>query len=74
MFDLSGVTVAALVYCGGDDEPEYAVPTAKALRTKLRVLDGCDHAATFEAVNRLMGLAIPFLEGISSVEGAPQAS
>src|SRR5205814_7950707 len=46
-FDLERVSVPALVYCGGDDDPDDAVPTARALKTELRVVEGCDHAGAF---------------------------
>lgn len=65
-FDLSRVSAPALIYCGGNDVPEEAIPTAEALRTELRVVDGCDHLQTFAEADRVMAFAIPFLETISS--------
>lgn len=60
-FDLSRVSAPALVYCGGDDDPEEAVPTAQALTTELRVVEGCDHVGAFEQVGRVMPFALAFL-------------
>jgi pimeloyl-ACP methyl ester carboxylesterase len=65
-FDLGRVSVPALVYCGGDDGPEDAIPTARALHTELRVVEGCDHAGAFDAVDLVMRFAIPFLEAAAS--------
>jgi pimeloyl-ACP methyl ester carboxylesterase len=65
-FDLSRVSVPALVYCGGDDGPEEAEPTARALKTELRVVDGCDHVGAFEQVGRVMPFALAFVESAAS--------
>lgn len=63
--DLERITVPALIYCGEDDEPEDAVPTAEALNTEVNVVAGCDHAGTFYAADRVMAFAIPFLESVA---------
>ena len=65
-FDLSRVSAPALVYCGGDDDPEDAVPTAQALNTELHVLEGCDHLGAFEEVDSVMQLAAAFLKTAAS--------
>jgi pimeloyl-ACP methyl ester carboxylesterase len=62
VFDLSRVSVPALVYCGSDDGPDEAVPTAKALKTDLRVLAGCDHVAGFKEAATVVDFVVPFLE------------
>jgi pimeloyl-ACP methyl ester carboxylesterase len=61
VFDLGRVSAPALVYCGGDDEPDDAAPTARALKTELRVVDGCDHFGGFKAVDSVIPLAVDFL-------------
>jgi pimeloyl-ACP methyl ester carboxylesterase len=61
-FDLGRVAAPSLVYCGGDDDPEDAVPTAQALGTEVRVVEGRDHFGTFEALDQVLPFAIPFLE------------
>ena len=70
VFDLARVSVPALVYCGGDDEPDEAVPTARALKTELRVVEGCDHFGGFKAVDSVMPFAIDFLDAVASADGA----
>jgi pimeloyl-ACP methyl ester carboxylesterase len=65
-FDLGRVTAPALVYCGGNDDPDDAVPTAQALKTELRVVEGCDHAEAFGAVDSVMPLAVAFLRTVDS--------
>ena len=65
-FDLGQVSAPALVYCGGDDDPEDAVPTAQALNTELHVLEGCDHVGAFEQVDSVMPLAVAFLKTAAS--------
>ena len=62
VFDLSRVSVAALVYCGGDDGPEDAVATAHAMKTEVQVIDGCDHFGAFREVDLVVPLAVAFLE------------
>ena len=66
VFDLGQVSAPALVYCGGDDDPDDAVPTAQALRTQLHVVEGCDHFGGFKAVDHVMPLAIAFLKRVAS--------
>lgn len=70
-FDLSRVTVPSLVYCGGDDEPEGAAPTAEALHTELRVIEGRDHPGAFNDLDGVMAVVVPFLETITSKRVAP---
>lgn len=71
-FDLSRIAAPALVYCGGDDEPEDAVATAVALHTELHVIEGRDHAGAFDDVDGVMAFTIPFLETIAPRRvGAP---
>jgi pimeloyl-ACP methyl ester carboxylesterase len=65
-FHLARVTAPALVYCGGDDDPDDAVPTAHALRTELHVVEGCDHFGAFKAVDSVMPFAVPFLKTAAS--------
>ena len=60
-FDLDRVSAPALVYFGRDDDTDDAVPTAHALKTELRIVDG-DHYGAFEAVDSVMPHAIAFLE------------
>jgi hypothetical protein len=62
VFDLSRVSVPALVYCGSDDWPDEAAPTAKALKTDLRVLPGRDHVGAFKEAATVFEFVIPFLE------------
>jgi pimeloyl-ACP methyl ester carboxylesterase len=62
VFDLGRVSIPTLLYCGGDDGPEDAVPTAQALKTELHVVEGCDHFGTFREVDLVMPLALSFLE------------
>ena len=64
VFDLARVSVPALVYCGGDDEPEEAVPTAQALKTELRVVKDYDHFWAFKEVDSVMPFVVPFLESL----------
>ncbi len=66
VFDLARVSVPALVYCGSADDPDDAVPTAKALRTDLRVLARCDHYLGFKAVDSVFPVVLPFLERFST--------
>ena len=65
-FDLGRVSAPALVYCGGDDDPDDAVPTAQALKTGLRVVEGCDHFGAFKAVDAVMPFALAFLRTVAS--------
>jgi pimeloyl-ACP methyl ester carboxylesterase len=62
-FDLTRVSVPALVYCGADDGPEDADATAEALHTKVHVVPG-DHANAFSAVDEVMAAVLPFLESV----------
>jgi pimeloyl-ACP methyl ester carboxylesterase len=64
-FDLSRVTAPALIYCGGEDGPEEAVPSAKALNTELHVIEGRDHGGAFDDVDAVMAFAVPFLERVT---------
>ena len=66
LFDLGRVSAPALVYCGGDDDPDDAVPTAQALKTELRVVEGCDHFGAFKAVDAVMPFALAFLRTVAS--------
>jgi pimeloyl-ACP methyl ester carboxylesterase len=65
-FDLGRVSAPALVYCGGDDDPEDKVPTARALRTELRVVEGCDHFGASKALDAVMPFALAFLRTVAS--------
>jgi len=65
-FDLGRASVPALVYCGGNDDANDAAPTAQALKTKLRVVEGRDHAEAFGAVDSVMPFAVPFLKTVDS--------
>jgi pimeloyl-ACP methyl ester carboxylesterase len=67
VFDLRRVSAPTLLYCGGDDGPEDAVPTAQALKTELQVIEGCDHFGAFREVDLVMPLALAFLETAASV-------
>lgn len=64
-FDLSRVSAPALVYCGANDGPEDAVPTAEALHTSLQVVPG-GHAGAFMGVDAVLSVAVPFLETIAN--------
>ena len=64
VFHLDRVTVPSLVYCGGDDGPEDAIPTAQLLGTEVRVLEGCDHFAASAAIDQIMPIAIEFLDSM----------
>src|SRR5450759_1358553 len=66
VFDLGRVSVPTLVYRGGDDDPDDAVPTAQALKTELHVVEGCDHFGAFKAVDSVMPFAVPFLKTAAS--------
>ncbi len=66
VFDLGRVSAPTLLYCGGDDGPEDAVPTAQALKTELQVVAGCDHFGAFEALDSVMPFAVPFLKATAS--------
>ncbi|MFA5786617.1 MAG: alpha/beta fold hydrolase [Actinomycetota bacterium] len=66
VFDLGRVSAPALVYCGGDDDPDDAVPTAQALNTELHVVEGCDHVGAFMEVDSVMPLAVAFLKTAAS--------
>jgi pimeloyl-ACP methyl ester carboxylesterase len=66
VFDLGRVSAPALVYCGGDDDPDDAVPTAQALKTELRVVEGCDHFGAFKALDAVMPFALAFLRTVAS--------
>jgi pimeloyl-ACP methyl ester carboxylesterase len=65
VFDLTRVSAPALVYCGADDEPDGAVPTAQALKTELRVVEGCDHFGAFKAVDSVVPLGLAFLKAVA---------
>ena len=62
-FDLTRVSVPALVYCGKEDGPEDAKPTAEALHTKVQVVPG-DHAGAFDGIDAVLSVVIPFLESL----------
>jgi pimeloyl-ACP methyl ester carboxylesterase len=66
VFDLGRVSAPALVYCGGDDDPDDAVPTAQALNTELHVVEGCDHVGAFTEVDAIMPIAVAFLKTAAS--------
>jgi pimeloyl-ACP methyl ester carboxylesterase len=61
-FDLGRVSAPALVYCGGNDDPDDAVPTAQALKTELHVVEGCDHFGAFKEVDRVTPFVAAFLK------------
>ncbi len=48
--DLSRITAPALVYCGGNDDPDEVTRTADALGVELQVLPGLDHSDAFSPV------------------------
>ncbi|MBK5267049.1 MAG: hypothetical protein JJE47_06385 [Acidimicrobiia bacterium] len=62
VFDLGRVSAPALVYCGGDDDPDEVMPTAQALHTEVHVLEGCDHVGAFMEVDSVMPFAVAFLD------------
>jgi pimeloyl-ACP methyl ester carboxylesterase len=66
VFDLGRVSAPTLIYCGGDDDPDDAVPTAQALGTQLHVLEGCDHFGAFSALDSVMPFASAFLNTAAS--------
>jgi pimeloyl-ACP methyl ester carboxylesterase len=66
VFDLGRVSAPALVYCGGGDDPDAKVPTARALRTELRVVEGCDHFGASKALDAVMPFALAFLKRVAS--------
>ncbi len=66
VFDLGRVSVPTLVYCGGDDDPDEAMPTAQALRTELQLVEGRDHFGAFKDVDSVMPLAVAFLKTVAS--------
>jgi pimeloyl-ACP methyl ester carboxylesterase len=66
VFDLGRVSAPTLVYCGGDDDPDDAVPTAQALKTELHVVESCDHFGAFKEVDSVMPLALAFLKAAAS--------
>jgi pimeloyl-ACP methyl ester carboxylesterase len=70
VFDLARVSAPALVYCGADDDPDDAVPTAQALKTELRVVGDCDHFGAFKEVDSVVPLAVAFLKAVASPHGA----
>ena len=59
--DLSRVSARALVYAGGDDEPEASERTAGALRAEHHVLPGLDHASAVSATDQVFAKVEPFL-------------
>lgn len=63
VFDLTHVMVPACVYRGVDDGPEDAQATAKALHTRVQVVQG-DHAGAFNALDAVMAVVTPFLESV----------
>ncbi len=65
MFDLGRVSVPALVYCGADDDPEDAEPTAEALHARLQVVPG-GHAGAFMGVDAVLSVVLPFLESVTN--------
>jgi pimeloyl-ACP methyl ester carboxylesterase len=66
VLDLRRVTAPTLVYCGSDDDPDGAVPTALALNTELKVIEGRDHVGTFAAVDQVIPVAMAFMERLAS--------
>jgi pimeloyl-ACP methyl ester carboxylesterase len=66
VFDLGRLSAPALVYCGGDDDPDDYVTTAQALKTELHVVEGCDHFGAFKEMDRVMPLAVAFLKTAAS--------
>ena len=63
------MSAPALVYCGADDDPAGVVPTAQALDTELRIVEG-DHFGAFKAVDSVVPLAVAFLDAVVSADGA----
>ena len=59
--DLTRVSAPALVYVGGNDDPEDSQTTARALRTECNVLAGRDHGSAITAVDEVFAFVEPFL-------------
>ena len=60
--DLGLVTAPALVYVGGNDDPDGERKTAVALGVDLHVLPGLDHLQAFTRLDLVMPLIFDFLE------------
>ena len=65
-FDLARVRAPALVYCGGDDDPESVRPTARALGAQLTLIDSCDHMEAFDAVELVLPIALGHLDSFGA--------
>lgn len=50
VIDVTRIVAPALVYCGGNDEPDAVKQTAAALGVELHVLPGLDHSDAFAPV------------------------
>ena len=61
-FNVGRVHVPALVYIGGNDEPEEERRTADALGVELHVLPGLDHLRGFSRIDLVMPVVLAFLE------------
>ena len=64
--NLERLAAPALVYCGCDDDPDDAAPSARALGTRLHTLDGLDHDGAFAAIDRVLPLVVAHLESVSA--------
>lgn len=64
-FDLARVSLPALVYCGADDGPEDAEPTAAALHTTLQLVPG-GHLGAFMGLDAVLTVVVPFLESVTN--------
>jgi pimeloyl-ACP methyl ester carboxylesterase len=60
-FDPGGIRVPALVYIGGNDEPEEERKTAAALGVECHVLADLDHLQGFSRIDLVMPVVLAFL-------------
>ncbi len=59
--DIGRVTAPALVYVGGNDDPEAERKTSDALGVELQVLPDLDHLEAFSRLDLVMPLVLAFL-------------
>jgi pimeloyl-ACP methyl ester carboxylesterase len=60
--DIGRVTAPALVYVGGNDQPEEERNTSDALGVELQVLPGLDHLEAFSRIDLVMPVVLAFLD------------
>lgn len=60
--DIARVTAPALVYVGGNDQPEEERKTSVALGVELQVLSDLDHLEAFSRLDLVMPVVLRFLE------------